>query len=407
MSDRLKEIEKELKGMGKLEEIVLFPNPVPEKVKYEDYVLKKANAICKLVKEKYGAMEWYGFLVAREENPQVITDIALGVQKAGSAHVGISEEEIAKVMEELEEELTIVGWIHSHADMHWVEFSGIDERNIRTVASSVSLNTQVVSKFEEIEIDYPALLISKDGKEELFVTQDEELVRGELEKLKDYKISLIVKEERKPGIVLFGERVRKVKLLLPYKVGWSYNLLVNNWGDKNASIAVIEEYGLNKGQRFYEKKIEFDNPIESGREVDYKLLKEEINKKIIPRFPIITWRSILSAFKKEKKKKEERKAKEIKEVEKVEREEIYKPELSKSEIYRFIGKMHLFQEKLEKGQFEKLEERIGVKLLMNERIVEKIGEYAKEDPQIMLLIREINETSTPYYARIVLRRYLR
>lgn len=396
---REEEIEKELKkGNRVLEEIVLCTNPVPEKIRYEDYFLKKVDAICDLVKRRFGPMEWYGFLIAREENPSVIIDTALGFQTAGMADVEITELDIARVVDKLESGYKIIGWDHSHDDMPYMEFSEIDEKNKLTVANSATLNTQVISKFQELAVDYPALVVDK-GKRELFITKDGTLTKTNLESLKDHRVSLIVEEKKALGkINILKDNVENVKLFLPLNVGFSYNILVNNWRQRLASINVIEEYGLGGEKTCYENKnVKFDEPVVTGKEIDVEALKAEIEKKIRPHFPIPAYNRAAPITRSPQTEP-------LAPTQEVGQQKIYKSELDLDEVQNFITKICKYYNELDESQLVRLEEKLGINFYSPE-MIKRIQDCSKQDTQMMLLIREINNSQTSDLGKIILKRY--
>jgi hypothetical protein len=284
MKDPSSRILEELESY-KPEEVVICSNPVPEKVIWEDYVPAKAQSICNAVRKSYGSKEWYGLLTAEKKNPYVIKDIALGEQEVRSSYVSIESEKIGGILKDIDKEYTVVGWIHSHGDMDYMNFSGTDEENKMTVANSITLNTQVISKYMELRVHDVALMVEKGGKKEFFTNLNGNLTKVPYEDIKKYPVDMILKENRSQRILdldnIVTSKIKDVKLLLPYKVGWSYNVLVNDKGCKTASVTVSEEFSSGR-PKVFDKTIGFGDPIASGRAVDTLSLEAEIKKKVKP-----------------------------------------------------------------------------------------------------------------------------
>ncbi len=244
-----------LLGREDRKEIIFIESPIPEKIDIEDYVIKKANEICKAVRDLFGwGTEWYGFLVS--ENNKIV-DIALEKNEVNQcAYTRISPESIARAAYKAQDQnKKVSGWIHSHGSMS-VFFSGTDAENIKTVLNSVSLNNRAYYKNEEIISDNLSVIINDNMRN----------ISG-----------LAVKID--------GNRylnVDKVTIFEPVYVGWSYNIVVNDKGEHYQEIATIEEKLLTKETNMARYPAEL-NLIATDKVVDYESLKEEVSSIITRR----------------------------------------------------------------------------------------------------------------------------
>lgn len=139
---------------------------LPQVVRLTDYARAKAFAVSGLVRRVHGeSFEWYGFTLAEKTDPEVIVDIGLPVQAENQeTYVSLSPEGIAAYQETLPGDRVINGWVHSHGDLEYRNFSGIDDANQATVLDYVtSLLTLPVAKKEVVIRDLATVVVGEEG----------------------------------------------------------------------------------------------------------------------------------------------------------------------------------------------------------------------------------------------------
>lgn len=134
---------------------------LPQDVLMTDYARKKAFKISELVKKIHrSSYEWYGFTMADGQSPEVIVDIGLPRNDRNiHQYVAIGPEKIAEYQESLTSDVVINGWIHSHGNLGFRQFSGIDERNHITVLDYVTALLRRPLGRKEIPLDDLVLLV--------------------------------------------------------------------------------------------------------------------------------------------------------------------------------------------------------------------------------------------------------
>jgi hypothetical protein len=134
---------------------------LPREVQITDYAMEKAEKVNEAVKEVTGKhVEWYGFTIAHEDNPEMIVDIGLGDNDTNRrSYTNIEPENIEEYRQEMPDNAVINGWIHSHADLGMRNFSGTDAQNHKTVLNYVStvLNEPIAK--QEVAVDDMELLV--------------------------------------------------------------------------------------------------------------------------------------------------------------------------------------------------------------------------------------------------------
>jgi hypothetical protein len=159
---------------------------LPTHVKATDYVLNKGFRINRLVREIYSSSyEWYGYLLAQKDEPDIAIDIGLGKNaRNDGGYTRIEPEEIGEFADELHEkhpEFIINGWIHSHGSLGFRQFSGTDDNNMDVVLSYVSPGIQKPVRKREILVDNLSLITSP--------YTDEQLKTGTITIIGDNKLS--------------------------------------------------------------------------------------------------------------------------------------------------------------------------------------------------------------------------
>jgi hypothetical protein len=233
---------------------------LPEAILMVRYALEKAFKINELVQAIHkGSYEWYGYTIARRENPEVIVDIGLPRNDQNiSDYTSVGPEGIAEYQESLPRNRVINGWIHSHASLEYERFSLTDELNQRTVLDFVStlLRTPIAKK--EVVIKDLVLLV-KDGWTE------EDFARGSVTLITDAP-------------------VKEARLLETIYGGFCYSIVIGDGGWHRQEIH-YRHRGILSGQAEQRKKeaelvlLDTDRAL-SGADIDG--LAEEVRAKIRP-----------------------------------------------------------------------------------------------------------------------------
>ena len=267
-------IIKDLRELRKREGLEIILGELPNKVKITDYALEKGFKINELVREIYGrSYEWYGFLIARMKEPEIIIDIGLPKNKENDySYTSVDPEGIGKFLDELrknsKEEYFINGWIHSHGRLNYRRFSYIDQENMKKVLNFVSsFTTRPIAKKEIIINNLTVVTKNKGPIEEI---------------LKKDKGSITIVTQKEPG---------EIKIFDTIYGAFAYSIVIGDerWSEqeimyrKYSLISKIDEYWTN------ETEIELiqTNKRISDREIE--ALKKEIDEKINPWSPWRYW----------------------------------------------------------------------------------------------------------------------
>ncbi len=145
---------------------------LPEEVLITPFAFSKAFAINEAVQRLFqGSFEWYGFTLARRSEPELVVDVGLPQNDENFAEfTRVGAERIAAFLETLPPELVVNGWVHSHGDLNFQEFSGTDAANQATVLDYVTtLVRRPLAKREVLIRDLALLAKSDFTMEELAV----------------------------------------------------------------------------------------------------------------------------------------------------------------------------------------------------------------------------------------------
>jgi hypothetical protein len=134
---------------------------LPQEIEMTDYAKAKAFKINELIRiihqENY---EWYGYTIANRDDPELIVDIGLPKNEQNIfQYTSITPEKIADYQESLPLDTVINGWIHSHGNLEFKQFSSIDEENHRTVLDYVTALLRKPVAKKEVAIKDLALLV--------------------------------------------------------------------------------------------------------------------------------------------------------------------------------------------------------------------------------------------------------
>ncbi|MBW1917480.1 MAG: hypothetical protein JRI57_05595 [Deltaproteobacteria bacterium] len=150
------------------QEIIL--DSLPQEIPMTSYARSKAFKINELVGAiHHSSYEWYGYTLARRDNPELIIDIGLPKNEQNVLeYTSIDPEKIAAFQETLAADRFINGWIHSHGELEFHAFSAIDEQNHLTVLDYVTaLSKKPIAKKEILIKDLTLLVADRFAEPDL------------------------------------------------------------------------------------------------------------------------------------------------------------------------------------------------------------------------------------------------
>ena len=244
-------------------EIVLAP--LPREIPMSSFASAKAFTINRLVRELHkSSYEWYGFTLAKRDEPERITDIGLPENDRNTSHyTAIGSEHIMEYLESIPEDLVINGWIHSHGNLLCRQFSETDENNHLTV------------------LDYVTTVLRKPvAKREVLVGDLELLVKGE------YATRQL---ERGSVTLITDVPVSEATLMETVYGGFCYAIVVGDSGWHRQEIH-YKRRGILTGLTSVSRLESSIVLLEGGRsfeETDRELLRNEVREKIKPHQPSV------------------------------------------------------------------------------------------------------------------------
>jgi len=137
---------------------------LPQTVRITPFARDKAFAVSRAVVRLFGeSFEWYGFTLARREEPELVVDIGLPRNDENFAEfTRVGAERIAAFQEALPPHLVVNGWVHSHGSLELQAFSGTDAANQAVVLDYVTtLLKRPVAKREVLIQDLA--LLTEEG----------------------------------------------------------------------------------------------------------------------------------------------------------------------------------------------------------------------------------------------------
>lgn len=255
-----------------LEEIVM--GTLPKEIFMTDYSLEKSYKVNELVKDIYNqSYEWYGFTIAKKENPELIVDIGIGKNSENQlAYTKIGPEEISKFSDALPEGQVINGWIHSHGDLGFRQFSHTDDVNhVAVLNYVVSLLKKPIAK-KEIAIKDISYLVENqyNGKE-----------------LNDGSITLIT-----------DNPIKTARIIETIYGGFSYGVVIGDEGWHEQEI-YYKRQSLLSGTESITKlatKIVTENTGIKMDEKNIADLKADIREKVTPPSPLGLYQTAKNYF---------------------------------------------------------------------------------------------------------------
>jgi hypothetical protein len=205
------------------------------------------------------SFEWYGFTLANNDHPELITDIGLPQNDLNLRdYTTLGSQRIAEFQESLPEDVLINGWIHSHGALNYRHFSSTDEKNHLTVLNFVAARTRKPLAKKEIAIQ-DLVLLEKDR----FVEKD--LEKGSICLITDGPIT-----EAKIMETIYGS--------------FCYSIVIGDTGWHEQEIH-WRERGILSGHTTVNSKsatIEFVDTKKTLSQSDINALCDEVKKKIKP-----------------------------------------------------------------------------------------------------------------------------
>jgi hypothetical protein len=251
---------KDLSQLKRPEPLIITLGSLPQHILMAKYARDKAFKISErvgVIFEK--SFEWYGFTLANNDHPELITDIGLPQNDLNlQDYTTLGSQRIAEFQESLPEDVLINGWIHSHGDLNYRHFSNTDEKNHLTVLDFVAARTRKPLAKKEIAIQ-DLVLLEKDR----FVEKD--LEKGSISLITDGPIT-----EAKIMETVYGS--------------FCYSIVIGDKGWHEQEIH-CREGGILSGHttvRSQAAKIEF---VDTGRALsqsDISALSNEVEEKIKP-----------------------------------------------------------------------------------------------------------------------------
>ena len=247
-----------LSSLKKKELETIIISELPTEIKMTTYAKEKAYTVNKLIREICGSsLEWYGFTLADKSDPEIIIDIGLGKNAANQAgYTKIEPRDIDDFLRAKPENTIINGWIHSHGNLGFHQFSGTDDRNHKTVLDFVAGSTSKVIGYSEIPI------------QRLVITSAEDMSP---EKMKDCTIAIVTEIA-----------VESAKLMEKIEGSFSYGVVVDDSGWHEQEIHFVKTKPLSKTSETDRINAEIADIIveKTITAEDLIALKKELEKKI-------------------------------------------------------------------------------------------------------------------------------
>jgi hypothetical protein len=161
---------KTLKDLSRAAPLEFRLASLPQEIFITDYAKAKAFAVSELVRRVHGeAFEWYGFTLAARARPEVIVDVGLPENTENlETYTSLSPERIAAFQETLPEGRIINGWVHSHGELEYRDFSPVDDLNQATVLDYVTSLLRVPVAQKEVVIrDLALKMLEDEGDQDL------------------------------------------------------------------------------------------------------------------------------------------------------------------------------------------------------------------------------------------------
>jgi len=233
---------------------------LPDTIRMTRYAREKAYKINGLVRELYqDSYEWYGFTLARRDDPELIVDIGLPRNEQNILqYTRVHPEKIAAYQESLAAEVLINGWIHSHGKLDLQHFSEIDAENQTTVLDYVAAGWRRPIAKREVVINEVGLLVKGSYTED---------------------------DVRRGSVTIITDRpVAEVRILETVYGSFSYSIVIGDEGWHHQEI-YYKKRGILSGQTAVSHNEADIVLIDTGRvftEADIADLSAEVKENIHP-----------------------------------------------------------------------------------------------------------------------------
>jgi hypothetical protein len=240
------------------QEIVLAP--MPAEILIARFAREKALAVSELVRTVHGeSLEWYGYTLGDRARPELVIDVGLPPNAQNIAeYTALTPQMIQEFQESLPASLVINGWIHSHGNLPFQEFSKVDEENHLTVLDYVtSLLRKPVAK-REVLIEGLSLLVKHRYT-------GEDLARGSVALVTDAP-------------------VREAQILETVYGGFCYGIVIGDDGWHRQEI-LSKTRGILSGETRVSKRRAELVLVDTGRfvgQAEVGRLREEVRRNIRP-----------------------------------------------------------------------------------------------------------------------------
>jgi hypothetical protein len=240
-----------------------------------DFALAKARAYACLAKDYHGSYtECYGYLLGNvNKKSRLVDDVYFAPgQEVNAAHVRIPVEKVREAgnyLREKEPMRRILGWWHSHANLHTFH-SGTDDDNLITVLNQIA-PTNYINFYEEREFLNSDIKKTKNGDSVIYVCD-----KNNRSKRLEMTFSDL---EENP---LIGTSVEKLTIRVPMRVSYAYSMVVNAIGDKPyIKIATRKLCPTCYASEEEEKTVPLKVLTTGKFRLNMEKLEEEVNEKLV------------------------------------------------------------------------------------------------------------------------------
>jgi hypothetical protein len=240
------------------QEIVLAP--LPEEILIARFAREKALTVNELIRKVHGkSLEWYGYTLGDRAKPDLVIDVGLPRNAQNVAeYTALTPQMIQEYQESLPASLVITGWIHSHGNLAFHEFSKVDEENHLTVLEYVN-----------------SLLRKPVAKREILVEGLSFLVKGRYtrEELAQGSVALVT-----------DAPVREAQILETVYGGFCYGIVIGDGGWHRQQI-LYKSRGILSGETRVSKRETELVLVDTGRaltQTDMNALSEQVRRNIRP-----------------------------------------------------------------------------------------------------------------------------
>ncbi len=251
---------KKLSQVKRIPPLEIPMGTLPGVVRMTRYARDKAFRLNRLIRETFGgSYEWYGFTLGRRDRPEVIRDIGLPRNAANQEqYTRIEGRDIVDFHDQLPEGVVVNGWIHSHGDLAYHNFSPVDEANHRVVLEFVSTRLRRPVFKREVRVEDWNLVV--EG-----AWGPDDILPGSVSLITDVP-------------------VRKVRILETHYGSFCFAVVVGDGGWMVQEV-LTKTRGILTGATRYDSKaaeLVLEDDGETLDAADEELLREEVKRKVRP-----------------------------------------------------------------------------------------------------------------------------